>query len=296
MLGHLQEILAHINRVRTSSIPRKTEICRYLFDALNKTWTAFNYFEKELERADSPSLYRLILSGMPAYSQEFLQSRELESLAELEPHIMNHQTLRRGGYRPNQEIEARLRKEATREHREFVNAYRRYKASPSSGTSERLAKKSAQLLYVVRSNIAHGEKTPYGPDLVKLERDEKVSETVIPVLVKLLDLIFDKPDQKLVVYGTLAPGAANESLLKGIDGLWQECRIRGDIRICKGLKYFKWDPAAGETIVQMITSEHIPSKLPNLDRFEGDGYHRILIPVKIADRFVVANVYEGTDI
>lgn len=286
-----------MNDTRTSSLRKKTEICRSVFDALNKTWTAFNHFEREFSRADSPSLYKLMFCGMPAYYiQEFLQSQELERLVGLEPHVMNHETLRKGGYRPNQEIEARLRRGATEEHRELVNAYKRYKESPSSDTSERLIKKTAQLLYVVRSNIAHGEKTPYGPDLGKAERDEEVSRAVIPALLKLLQLIFDKPDQKLVVYGTLAAGAPNESLLKGLDGLWRRCRIRGQIRSNRGLKYFKWDPAAGEIDAKMFTSDSLPDKLPNLDRFEGDEYHRILIPVKITDYWVIANVYEGGEI
>jgi len=34
------------------------------------------------------------------------------------------------------------------------------------------------------------EKTPYGPDLKKAERDEKVSGIVEPVILKLLELIF----------------------------------------------------------------------------------------------------------
>jgi len=293
MLGYLQEILAHINYVRTSSIAKKTEICERLCMALNKTWTAFNDFQGELGRADIKSLTHLLIEGMPdSYIEEFIESRELQNLVEFEPHIMNHDILRRRGYRPDIEIEPRLRKEATEEHRQLVNAYGNYKESPSDNTKKRLLKKTAQLLYIVRSNIAHGEKTPYGRDLKKAERDENVSSIVIPVLLKLLELIFDEPNQKLIVYGTLAPGAPNESVLEGIDGLWQDCKIRGEIIRYTGLNYFKWSPNAGEIDAKMFISKSLPDKLSSIDRFEGGNYHRILIPAKVGEYWAIANIYE----
>lgn len=292
MLGHLQETLAHINYTRTSSIQKNTEFCRCLFYALNRTWTAFNDFQKEFGRSDVKSLTNLLIKGIPdKYIEEFLKSQELQNFVGFRPSIMNHDTLRRRGYRPDIEIEPRLVIEATEEHRQLVNAYESYKESPSTDTKEKLLKKTAQLLYIVRSNIAHGEKTPYGPDWKKVERDEKVSGVVKPVLLKLLGLIFDKPDQKLVVYATLAPGAPNESILEEIKGFWQQCEIKGKIVSYKGLKYFKWNPHGAEINVKMFVSEFLPDKLPNTDAFEGSSYHRILIPVKLENYLVIANIY-----
>ena len=96
MLGYLQEILAHINYTRTSPIYRKTELCRYLFDALNKMWTAFNDFQGKLERADIPSFRQLLIEGIPnKYIEEFIEGKELQDLVNFEPPIMNHNTLRR---------------------------------------------------------------------------------------------------------------------------------------------------------------------------------------------------------
>ena len=168
MLGYLQEILAHINYTRTSPIYRKTELCRYLFDALNKMWTAFNDFQGKLERADIPSFRQLLIEGIPnKYTEEFIEGKELQDLVNFEPPIMNHNTLRRRGYRPDREIKPRLVKEATDEHRQLVNAYRSYKENSSDDTKERFLKKTAQLLYIVRSNIAHGEKNPLWSRLEK---------------------------------------------------------------------------------------------------------------------------------
>src|SRR3990172_8794843 len=294
MIGNIQEVLAHINYVRTYPIWKKTEICERLFMALNKTWTAFNDYQKELGRADIKSFTKLLTEGiLDSYVEEFFKSEELQDLVEFEPHIMNHDTLRRKEYRPDGQIEQHLKREATEEHRHLVSAYKNYKKSPSDDTKKTLLKKTAELLYIVRSNIAHGEKNPYGPDLKKAERDEKVSGAVIPVLLKLLELIFDKPDHKLVVYGTLAPGAPNESILKNIDGVWQDCQIKGEIKIHNGLKHFKWNINADEIDTKMFISKSLPEKLPSIDKFEGSKYHRILISVKVEDRWVIANIYEG---
>lgn len=296
MIRHLVEALYHINYAKKVYTYKKTLFCRCLFDALNKTWTAFNAFQNIPERSDNESLLNLFLEGVPdIYVEEFLKSQELQQFVEFEPHIMNHDTFRRNGYLPNIEIKPNLIRKATKNHRKLVNAYENFKKSPSDDTKEKLLKKAAQLLYIVRSNIAHGEKTPYGPDLKKSERDEKVSGVVKPNLLKLLELIFDKPDEKLVVYGTLAPGASNRNILEEIKGIWQECKIKGEISSYAGLKYFRWEPARGEIDAKIFISKYLPDKLSNMDEFEGSMYHRILIPVKIEDYFVIANVYEDTN-
>ncbi len=293
MLGHLREVLYHINYTKTSSIKKETVFCRYLFDALNKAWTAFNAFQNKSGRSDEKSFTNLIIEGIPdGYVEEFIKSREFHNFVEFEPGIMNHDTLRRNGYRPDVEVESYLVRKATKEHHKLANAYENFKESPSDDTKEKLLKKAVQLLYIVRSNIAHGEKTPYGPDLKKAERDEKVSGAVKPVLLKLLELIFNKPDQKLVVYGTLASSAPNESILEEIRGIWQECKIKGEISSYSGLKYFNWNPKEAEIDSKIFVSKFLPHELPNIDRLEGSNYHRILIPVKIEDYFLIANIYE----
>jgi hypothetical protein len=65
-----------------------------------------------------------------------------------------------------------------------------------SDNQERVMKRLAELLYVVRSNNAHGEKTPYGPDIEKLKQDEMVCSIIIPIQLALLMLILDRPDFK----------------------------------------------------------------------------------------------------
>jgi hypothetical protein len=34
-----------------------------------------------------------------------------------------------------------------------------------------------------------------------------------------------KPEEKLIVYGSLAPGGSNAFMFKGLEGTWRRCRI-----------------------------------------------------------------------
>lgn len=294
MLGYTHHILANMNSARTASGYGNSIVCRILFDALNQAWTAFNDYQGQRGESDSQSIRRLLSEGMPDnYVREFLQSKELEDLVEFEPHIMNHDVLRRRGYRPSQEVDPRLRRKASEEHRRLANAYKQHTYPFSDDAIASLVKKTAALLYVVRSNIAHGEKVALGnPASEEVKRDDEVSRKMIPVQSKLLDLIFDKPSQKLVVYGMLAPGAPGEYVLKNMEGTWQRCKIVGKITVREDLKYFRSYPGTNEIDCYLFSSDHLPERWSSLDAFEGNNYNRVLIPTKIADRWVVANVYE----
>ncbi len=295
MLGYVRHILRHVNSARTASGYGNITVCRNLFDALNQAWTAFSDYQERRGEPDNQSFRRLLSEGMPDnHVREFLQSRELQDLVEFEPHIMNHDVLRRRGYRPSQEIDPRLRRDASEAHRKLANAYKRHRRPFPDDAITPLVKKTAALLYVVRSNIAHGEKAALGnPGSEEAKRDDEVSRKMIPIQSKLLDLIFDRPSQKLVVYGMLAPGAPGEYVLKGMEGAWQRCKIVGEIIVREGLKYFRSYPGTDEIDCYLFSSDHLPERWSNLDAFEGNNYNRVLIPAKIANRWVVANVYEG---
>lgn len=209
---------------------------------------------------------------------------------------MNHDVLRKRGHRLGQEINPQLRREASEEHRKLANAYEHYELPLPNDAIAPLVKKTATLLYVVRSNIAHGEKAALAnPNSEEAKRDDEVARKTIPVQLKLLDLIFNKPDQKLVVYGILAPGAPGEHILEEIGGDWQQCKIAGSIFSHEGLKYYKEYPEMSEINCRLFFSKFLPEGWASIDAFEGSNYNRILIPAKIADHWVVANVYEGRE-
>ena len=236
----------------------------------------------------------MILNGLqPEAKISFLRSSELRSVAELEPFVMDHKVLTEGRYRPDVPIKPSLMKKATDVHRKLAVACRELSWADVD-QQNRVLKLAGNLLYIVRSNIAHGEKTPYGPDLAKKLRDESVCQILVPCQELLCDLLLDRPSCKLVVYGTLAPGQPNHSVLASTRGDWIACVVRGKIGEKDGLRTFIWDPAAAEVRAQLFVSEDLSKLWRTIDNFEGCAYRRHLIPVFSEDRSgtsQVANIY-----
>jgi gamma-glutamylcyclotransferase (GGCT)/AIG2-like uncharacterized protein YtfP len=101
------------------------------------------------------------------------------------------------------------------------------------------------------------------------------------------------PEERLIVYGSLAPGGSNAFLLAGLIGEWYRCHIRGHMGRYRGFKSFKYDPQGPEHSAWLFESAELPRVLPELDEFEGEEYRRIIIPVHVLGRWVMAQVYEG---
>lgn len=103
-------------------------------------------------------------------------------LAQVTPEILDHFVLKSRGHRTGQPTSDGLRHDATERHRKFRAAHGGFLAGDNSMTARGVLKMLAELLFVVRSNIAHGEKTPCGPDLEKVRRDEQASAVASQVL------------------------------------------------------------------------------------------------------------------
>ncbi|MEH2384636.1 MAG: gamma-glutamylcyclotransferase [Nostoc sp.] len=303
MQGYVQEALIHINGARQAGI-NSTERCKRLFDALNKLWSAHNqnYFafhgryyhtESNEHPSDNKSLFALLTQGIPdALQEELAFSPELQQLVEFDPKILNHDVLRRHRYVPGQQIEPTLLGKANETHKKLSNAYIRFTAEKSAITQTAVLNKAAQLIYVVRSNIAHGEKTPYGPDKEKVQRDQQVCAKVAPLLTLIINLIFDKPDHKFLVYGTLAPGQPNHMVIENLHGTWVNCQITGQLKETNGLMHLNWHLYGDDIQAKMFTSDDLPQSWSAIDKFEGSDYCRILVPAKIEGTKVIANTYQ----
>ena len=110
----------------------------------------------------------------------------------------------------------------------------------------------------------------------------------------LLNYILDQPDKRLAVYGTLAPGGVNHSVLENIAGSWAEATLPGHIYYDDGLPYFKWDLDAPLVNIQVLESDILPKYWRELDRFEGENYGRIWIVARLADgELSILNIYKG---
>lgn len=86
-------------------------------------------------------------------------------------------------------------------------------------------------------------------------------------------------EQRLFVYGTLAPGRPNEHVLAPLGGRWQAATVRGHLRQDgwgAGLGYPALVPdAAGDAVRGFIfTAQGLAGFWGELDRFEGAQYAR----------------------
>ena len=91
---------------------------------------------------------------------------------------------------------------------------------------------------------------------------------------------------RLFVYGTLAPGRSNAHVLEGVSGTWESATVRGRL-LPEG-----WGAAAGfpaivldedepEVDGLLFSSEELGEHWERLDLFEGEGYDRVLTPVRL---------------
>ena len=109
---------------------------------------------------------------------DLLRSNELRSVVAFEPKILNHDVLRHRRYSQGSDIEPSLFREASEVHRRLTNAFSELDGGDAA-TEVRVIKRTAELLYIVRSNLAHGKKR-LGPDLAKRDRDEAVCTMINP--------------------------------------------------------------------------------------------------------------------
>lgn len=100
---------------------------------------------------------------------------------------------------------------------------------------------------------------------------------------------FHNPEQALVIYGSLAPGKPNHSVVESIKGTWQKGIVRGKLEN-KGwgaeLGYYGFTPTGineqNEIEVFVLLSDELTSHWQRLDEFEGDGYKRTVVQYELA--------------
>ena len=295
--GHIAQAINHFNyaqelKDRTSS---KVEVARSMFDGLNKLQTEWFMYQPEPRIGEIKAFQAMILQGLKsAVRNDFLRSKQIQNLVLLDPKIMDHSILGRKGYIPNMSINPSLVIDATRVHRKFESAYRDYIRENDNEAQERIIKRVAELLYIVRSNIAHGEKTPYGPDLAKIQRDEQVCIAVVPLQEMIYDALLDRPSEKLISYGTLAPGQSNYQLIADMRGDWIECFIIGAIRLDQGLSKFTPNNSGIEQTASLLKSKDLPMNWERIDRFEGDRYRRRLVHAETQTGLTIAYTYTSS--
>lgn len=303
-LSFLEQVCNKINiaNLKDNPVEKYPELC----NALNLVWNDYYVYRRSIKdltkwemdkgRTDSTSFEELLLKGLELNQKKILcKSKGLETLAALSPQIMDHSVLLDREYNPKS-IPPLLVKDSQKKHAEFLEEYECRKSlsfQGNHGDLKNLLIKLAKLLYMVRSNIAHGNKTSQGPDEAKAERDKSICQIICPILQSILDLIFDNPVNRLLVYGTLAPGQVNEKILSGIPGIWTEGFVKGMVETRNGLPEFKWRTNSDEIKIKVFNSDVLVQHIEKINKFEGSNYRRILIPVRVSPSlFSVGFIYE----
>jgi gamma-glutamylcyclotransferase (GGCT)/AIG2-like uncharacterized protein YtfP len=93
---------------------------------------------------------------------------------------------------------------------------------------------------------------------------------------------------RLFVYGTLAPGRANEHVLADVPGEWEPATVTGNLLqdgwgAALGYPGIVLDARGGEVEGLLFSSESLTEHWARLDAFEGQGYERVLTTVKLKD-------------
>jgi gamma-glutamylcyclotransferase (GGCT)/AIG2-like uncharacterized protein YtfP len=291
--GELEAILGLFNEARRETGVDEERAARKLFDALNRSWNAFRRFAPEPPQSDWQALKWLFVDGLPASEALALaSSEELAALAAIEPPILDHSILlERGVLGSTAEIPQDVQRHAQAKHLKVRRALERFMETQGADELERILVRTADVLYVTRSNLMHGEKFA-GPDPRRRARDRIIAAAATRVVQLFLDLTFDRPSTRLAVYGSLRPGGENAAALDDIAGSWREGSVYGVIEDVNDIPVLSWGHGGDPVEVLVLTSDDLPRHFGRLDEFEGNRYARILVPVESADgEVVVANIY-----
>lgn len=288
--------LDQVNEARSRRHGSNWELdsCRDCFGALNQLATGFEATRPgplDRPRAASQSeaaKHSRLLTEMPRLATiSLLRGPAVAALVNFEPLFLDHSSP--GMTQRIEDLTDAVIAGASRAHEEFRDEWRRWEGTGSGAA--RTARKLVRAVLVVRNNIAHGEKTPSGPDLARRERNRAVARVVLPALEAIIDAVLDAPSHKLAAYGTLLPGKANEQVLS-VEGTWSPITLIGRLSDESGLPAFSY-ALDGENIpAQLLISDQLPTLWESLDQLEGDRYARRLGLYKQSGVIGVANTYE----
>jgi len=250
-----------------------TVICDTLFKGLTNLqteWSKINDVqENEIIRESSggvATFIEFILSTLKEKERHILlNSKEFRNFVDFTPLILNQKILFRNDYHHKKEIETEIVRNASEKHRKLQNAYKRYKDNKTIENQKMVIKKMADLLVVVRSNITQREKTPFSSYLKKWECDEAVSHVVIPLQLRLFDMLLDYPSEKLIVCLPSGSEDTYYKTLSDLQGTWQKCIINGFIIKRRDLLLLYPDINGEDIDAQLFTSLRLSKKWKSLD-------------------------------
>jgi gamma-glutamylcyclotransferase (GGCT)/AIG2-like uncharacterized protein YtfP len=293
--GELDAILGLVSAGRAALRDDEELAARKLCDAANRAWNARARLS---DAAPAQSDWQLVKALVSDLRQEealaLLRSSELRELVSIEPAILNHKKLLERGFLGSfTDVPDDVRGQASEAHLRLRRRIEGLSERPDADHIQKALVRVADLLYVIRSNLQHGEKFASG-DPARIARDRVIAENAARVLELFFDLAFSMPSTALATYGSLAPGGAHHAQLADVGGQWVPAVVRGQLR--DGIfPRLVLSPAAGEIPVQLLRAAHeLPKSWQRLDQLEGVSYERVLVRVETQQgELVIANVYAG---
>lgn len=193
--------------------------CQEIFQTLNRVWNELHSSSGDDAGAVADSikfrkLMQLVLDRDRL--QKLLEHPSLQNLADLSPPIHNDAVLGRP-YNPEMDeiLPDEVYERATNEHIEFRKYLARIRENFNSENVREFRNKLCRLLYLVRSNMAHGSKANYQGS----QRNETISKCVYYVLLEICNFILDNGLYRIAAYGDLrTTGTLYEPLILRSNG------------------------------------------------------------------------------
>jgi len=217
-----------------------------------------------------------------------INSKTFKEIIYYTPLIMSDAVLEHKRYNPD-DISEELREKASITHKRLIDNYN----SPRR-RDDIIITSLCKLLYEVRSNMKHCGKTPYGPDRDKSKRDEEICKLIHPTLSEIINILLEKPNDKLLLYGTLKTGKSNSRILDNYRNNLKNVSIWGFIEMENNLPYYTFSISSSQNEIQaeLIHNNELNTHFDKLDEFEGTTYRRIKVPFKNENEVEIGQVYE----
>ena len=209
--------------------------CQDILQTLNRLW---NNLDRRVESSgdrndDSVKFRKFMQYALPSDAvDDFSLYQCFDKLAGIHPLIHNDAVVTAFQGSPFSESQSDLlpdevRSSAMEAHHEFNEYLTRVRENANSKNRREFRNKLCRLLYVVRSNIAHGSKINYEGS----ERNESICEVVYGVLIQLCNEILDNGMFRICAYGELRQdGRLNEALVVNNNGIFlHQATIPGNL-------------------------------------------------------------------
>ena len=247
--------------------------CQEIFQAFNRIWNSLDnrVTDRQEINDDSVKFRRLIQTViLPENVGGIIGNSSFTKLSQINPLIHNDHRIGMeigAPYLPgtSQSISSNAQVDATLEHREFIKYLARVRENANSKNVREFRNKLVRLLYVVRSNIAHGSKINYQGS----ERNEEVCSVIYEILIQISNIILDNGFYKICAYGELKrDGRLFEPMVTNNGGRYlHDASIEGQFQQIDNTSYYNYSAEYSQTEVEIIEFEEL-ERLVSIDLVE----------------------------